>query len=58
MKNQKIECIYKGGSELNEKRCVWTNEKCEECGGWILYDLSKEEKFCEKCGLVVCEKRI
>ena len=38
---------------MNEKYFIWTNEKCEECQGWILHDIGKDEDFCEDCGLVV-----
>ena len=38
---------------MNERNVKWTDEKCEECGAWILHDLIEDIKFCEDCGLVV-----
>jgi len=38
---------------MNEKHVRWTEEKCEDCNGWILHDLSQDVKYCEKCGLVI-----
>lgn len=38
---------------MNEKNVKWTSQKCEECQGWILQDLSQDVRFCEDCGLVV-----
>lgn len=39
--------------EINEKNVRWTNLKCEECNGWILHDLTYDDYFCEKCGLIL-----
>lgn len=38
---------------MDEKTVEWTNEKCEECEGWILHDLRHDVKYCEDCGLVI-----
>ncbi len=38
---------------MNEKNVRWTNERCEECDGWILFDEKHTVFFCEDCGLVV-----
>lgn len=43
---------------MNENNVRWTNEKCEECRGWILHDLSQGVRYCEKCGLVVYESEL
>ena len=39
--------------DMDERKVKWTEEKCEECGAWILCDLTHDIKYCEKCGLVV-----
>ncbi len=37
---------------MNEKFFIWTNEQCENCLGWVIFDSAKDEFFCEDCGLV------